>query len=177
MNIKPSSDNREFSAFSELQEMTNEQLEEIYLRGDNLHISTSRASAAKRLLDIRRARMAEVPKDPVQQQITIGNLYGQFAGVNNGTMVQNNNQDVLESLDALTKITAESDLEDAVKQDVLGDIQTVQAQITKKSPNRQIMEAAFVGIQVLANLAQIASVAVIPHLDKIQHFIGQIKLS
>jgi hypothetical protein len=44
---------REFTAFLDLQKMTDEELQEEYLRGDNIHISVSKASAAKRLLDIR----------------------------------------------------------------------------------------------------------------------------
>ena len=176
-NIPPSyGDTREFKAFPELQKWTDEQLEEEYLRGDNLHIHTSRASAAKRLLDIRRARATAVPKDPVQQQITIGNLYGQFTGVNNGTMVQNNNQEVMEALNALTKIIAESKIENDTKRDVLGDIQTIQAQVIKKNPDRKIIEAAFNQLQVITNIAVLASIGVIPYWDKIQNFINSLPL-
>lgn len=149
----------------------------MWLRGDNLHISDSQASRAKRLLDIRRARAAAVPKDPVQQQITIGNLYGQFATVNNGTMIQNNaNQEVMEALNSLTKIIAESKVDDEVKQDMLGDIQTIQSQVTKKNPNRQILEIAFNGLQVITHIAILASISVIPYLDKIQQFIHSLPL-
>jgi len=53
MKIDSISDNREFTAFPELQKMSDEELQTEYLKGDNIHISTSKASAAKRLLDIR----------------------------------------------------------------------------------------------------------------------------
>jgi len=163
------SDDLEFTVFPELQMKTDKELEELYFRGDNLQTPNSQASKAKRLLDIRRARPV-VPKDPVQQQITIGNLYGQFAAVNNGTMVQNNNQDVMEALNTLTKIIAESKIDEDKKQDALGDIQTIQAQATKKNPDRTILDAAFNGLQVVANVAVIAT-AVAPYMDKIQAFI------
>jgi hypothetical protein len=170
-NTPTSSDDLEFTVFPDLQMLTDKELEELYFRGDNLQTHDSKASRAKRLLDIRRARVANVPKDPVKQQITIGNLYGQFAAVNNGTMVQNNNQDVMEALNALTNIIADSKLDEDKIQDALGDIQTLQAQATKKNPDRKIAEIAFNSLQVVTNLAIIASIGVIPYMDKIQAFI------
>lgn len=53
MEIKPISNAREFTAFPELQKLTDEELQEKYLRGTNIHIDTSDTAAAKRLLDIR----------------------------------------------------------------------------------------------------------------------------
>lgn len=53
MDYQSSLSDREFTAFPDLQKMSDAELREIYLRGDNIHITTSKASAAKRLLDIR----------------------------------------------------------------------------------------------------------------------------
>lgn len=51
--VQSVSSDREFSAYSELQKLSDKELQEEYLKGDNIHISTSKSSAAKRLLDIR----------------------------------------------------------------------------------------------------------------------------
>jgi hypothetical protein len=172
-------DDLEFKVFPDLQKKTDLELEEIVLRGVNIHIPESQASRAKRLLDLRRARASAAPKDPVQQQISIGNLYGQFAGINNGTMIQNNNQDVMEALNALTKVVSESELDEEKKQDVLGDIQTIQAQVTKKNPDRNILEATYnglqSGLQAITNAAVLTSI-VVPNMDKIQTFIHSLPI-
>lgn len=122
------------------------------------------------------AQVQPTTKDPIiKQQITIGHLYGQFAGINNGTMVQNENQGVMQALTELTKIVAEGNIDNDLKQNMLGDIQTIQAQVTKKSPSKGILETSFTGLQVLADIGTIAS-TVAPHLDKIQHYINSLPI-
>jgi hypothetical protein len=116
----------------------------------------------------------EEPKQEqsVALQITIGNLYGQFAAFNNGTMIQNNN-DAVEALKEVTDALITSKLSDTEKQDALADVQTIQSQLNKEKPNKSILNAALISLQTAANLAQVLTV-VAPHFDKIQNFISQI---
>lgn len=107
----------------------------------------------------------------VQMQITIGNLYGQFAAFNNGTMVQNNNTEAVEALRAITDALVASKLPDQEKQEALLDIESMQSQLKKERPNKNLLEAGLTSLQVAANIAQIVSI-VSPHFDKIQHFIS-----
>lgn len=44
----------EFTNFPELEKLTDKELENLVIQGTNLHIHTSKASAAKRILDNRR---------------------------------------------------------------------------------------------------------------------------
>jgi len=43
----------EYSKFEELEKLSDKELEALVIKGDNLHIHTSRASIAKRILDAR----------------------------------------------------------------------------------------------------------------------------
>ncbi len=122
---------------------------------------------------------SEAPKskDPViQQQITISNLYGQFAGINNGQMIQNENKEVLEALTQLAKLVVENKIPDSVKSDALGDIQTIQSQVMKSNPDKTILKMAGESLGVLGNLTQIGSfvIAVQPYLNTIQNFISSL---
>lgn len=106
-------------------------------------------------------------------QITIHNLYGQFAAINNGSMVQNNNSEALGALKEITDALIKSDLPDNDKEEALADVETVQAQLKKKTPNKAILDAGMVALQVAANAAQIYQ-AVEPHFHTITHFISQL---
>lgn len=103
-------------------------------------------------------------------QVTIHNLYGMYATYNNGSMVQNNNSDVVAALQHITDALLKSELEEDQKQDALVDAQAVQLQLQKKKPNRSMIEVGLASLQVVANLAQIYQ-AVEPHFMKIQQFI------
>lgn len=109
----------------------------------------------------------------VQMQITIGNLYGQFAAFNNGTMVQNNNTEAVTALREITDALIASKLPDQEKQEALLDVEAMQSQLKKEKPNKKMLEIGLSSLQVAANIAQIASV-VAPHFDKIQHFIASL---
>jgi hypothetical protein len=46
--------NREYTKFEELEKLSDKELEDLVIKGSNLHIHTSRASVAKRILDARK---------------------------------------------------------------------------------------------------------------------------
>lgn len=115
----------------------------------------------------------EEPKNEsqtVSMQITIGNVYGQFAALNNGTMIQNNNSEAVDALRKITDALVASSLPDKEKQEALLDIETVQTQLKKENPNRKMLELGLGALQVAANAAQIYQ-AVEPHFHTIQQFI------
>lgn len=111
----------------------------------------------------------------VQMQITIGNIYGQFAAINNGTMVQNNNSEAVQALREITDALIASKLADQEKQEALLDVETIQTQLKKGKPNKKVLEIGMASLQVAANSAQIWQ-AVQPHFDKIQHFISTLPI-
>ena len=106
-------------------------------------------------------------------QVTIGNLYGQFAAYNYGAMTQHNNSEVVNALKDVTDELVNSKIPDDKKQDALADIQVMQTQLQRSQPNRKILEICLQGLQVAANLAQISQV-VAPHIGKIQTFIASL---
>lgn len=57
-------DDREFNTLDDLQRLPDEELENIVIAGINIHISTSKASAAKRILDNRRqSKQLQIAQD------------------------------------------------------------------------------------------------------------------
>lgn len=120
---------------------------------------------------------APVPQSQIGQPINIEKFYGQAVfGPNYGQMVQNNYQEFIKELqDFSIKIMRSNDIPPEVKKDAMVDIQTLTAQLNKTKPDATIMQKAASSLSVLANISQIASF-VVPHIDKIQHFISQLKL-
>ncbi len=49
-------DNREYLNFGELEKLSDADLEQVVIRGENLHVHTSKASVAKRILENRRQK-------------------------------------------------------------------------------------------------------------------------
>jgi hypothetical protein len=103
-------------------------------------------------------------------QITIGNLYGQFAALNNGTMIQSNNSEVVTALREITDALIASGLPEKEKQEALLDVETMQSQLKKDNPNRKMLEIGLGSLQVAANAAQVYQVLE-PHFHTIQEFL------
>ena len=106
----------------------------------------------------------------VAMQITIGNLYGQFAAFNNGAMVQNNNSEAVTALREITDALISSKLQDDEKQEALLDVEAMQSQLKKDKPNRRMLEIGLESLQVAANTAQIYQ-AIQPHFHTILEFL------
>lgn len=108
-------------------------------------------------------------------QITIQNLYGQFAAYNYGSMVQKNNLPTVIALKEIVDMLVKSTLPDDKKSDALADAEVIQTQIKKTTPNKSVLEICLQSLQTAANLAQIYS-TVEPHFHTIQHFISTLPL-
>ena len=65
--IKDMSTDTEFTQYDELEKLLDEELEKIVIQGNNLHIHTSRASVAKRILDNRRQRKQHEAAENVER--------------------------------------------------------------------------------------------------------------
>lgn len=111
----------------------------------------------------------------IEQQITIGNLYGQLvAGNNYGTMKQENNSELISLLQSLfDELVVLETISEQVKNNAIGDIQTMQAQAMKNTPDRTILERAREGLSVLADSLQVGQFAVVaaPYIQKIDELI------
>lgn len=114
-------------------------------------------------------------QESIAMKITIGNLYGQFAALNNGSMIQNNYNEAIAALKQITEALINSKLPDNEKQDALLDIESMQSQLKKEKPNRKLLELGLIGLQAVANVAQIYQV-IHPHLQILQDFIAKMPL-
>jgi hypothetical protein len=121
--------------------------------------------------------------DKMTIQVQAGNVYGQLvvAGTNNGSITQNNSYtEIYKTLDELTaELSNESnDILPETRSDALGDIQSIQAQLTKSKPSKSVIDAALKGLSVVADAAQVGQVAVTlaPHVHTLTQLLSQIHL-
>lgn len=122
--------------------------------------------------------MAQVTEAKIQQQITIGNLYGQAVfGDNFGQLQQNNNQELLATLQELFKIVSETkELPTEVKGTAIANIQTLQAQALSPKPDKTIVDKARASLSSLADASQVAQfgITIAPHLHKISELLSNL---
>lgn len=114
----------------------------------------------------------------IQQQITIGNLYGQAVfGDNFGQLQQSNNQELLTTLQELFKIVSDAkDLPVEIKGTAIANIQTLQAQALSPKPDRTIVDKARASLSSLADASQVAQfgITIAPLLHKISELLSNI---
>lgn len=109
-------------------------------------------------------------KSMIQNQIVIGDVYGQVIGVNKGQVIQESNYELLVMLQKLFGIVSLDDnLNSKIKSNAIGDIQTIQSQIMKKNPDKNILTRAKGALGVLADTIQVGefAVKVIPLIKQI----------
>lgn len=116
-------------------------------------------------------------KDPVIQQFfNVETLNGILTGTNNGVITQNiESKEVLNSIQEIAEILKKEPLEDKNKAEAFSNLQDLQGELLKPYPDSSKMKKAADGLQLIANISQIASfvMAIQPHLQRIQLFISQ----
>jgi len=155
-------------SIDELKRLSDEQLEDIVIRGANLNIPDSQASIARRILDYRRQGT----------RISIGTNNGQVVGTNNGAMTQNNNKELVDALQALAAILIKDNPTDQITSEALGNIRDIQTEVFKSEADKTKMQKAAEGLQALANLTQFTSfiIQVTPLLHTIKQCVTNFKL-
>jgi len=110
-------------------------------------------------------------------QLQVGDVYGQMivSPHNSGTINQSTAPlELIEALKELTEaINGQPALRPEYKNDALGDVQGIQAQITKSKPSKKIIKALTDSLGMLADATQVGTAAVIlaPHIDKVRQLI------
>ncbi len=114
----------------------------------------------------------------IQQQITIGSLYGQAVfGDNYGQLMQEEKGDILKALqDLFEEVRTAKTIPEEIKSNAIGDIQTIQSQTMKAKPDKGIVNRAVKSLSVLADASQVAQFAlrVLPHLEKLQKIVEKL---
>ena len=111
-------------------------------------------------------------------QVQVGDVYGQMIVANNtqGSITQTSaDPELIKFLQEFTKVVIDSPvLSPEQKNDALGDVQAIQAQITKTKPSKKVIQTLISSLSVLADATQVATAAVTfaPMLEKLQHFIS-----
>lgn len=97
---------------------------------------------------------------PYSQQTIIGNVYGQVIGNNIGQTTQNIYQDSLVTLQELFNLVSNDDsLSEEIKRNAVGDIQTIQSQLMKSKPDKNILTKAKDALGILADSIQVGQFA------------------
>lgn len=97
---------------------------------------------------------------PYSQQTIIGDVYGQVIGNNIGRATQNVYHESLVTLQELFNLVAKNDsLPEEIKRNAIGDIQTIQSQLMKSEPDKNILTKAKDALGVLANSIQVGQFA------------------
>ena len=119
--------------------------------------------------------------DMMSVQVQVGDIYGgqlMVGGTVSGSQQQNNFSDLGEQLSKLAEklLDEKVDLDPELRGNSLGDVQTIQSQLTKPQPDKKIVVGAVKKLRVLADTAQVGQAAAVlaPHIHKIVHLIGSI---
>jgi hypothetical protein len=111
-------------------------------------------------------------------QVQVGDVYGQMivASNTNGNISQTSaDPEFIKLLQEMSReINGDPTLSSEQKVDALGDVQAIQAQLTKTKPNHNVLSAAATSLAFLADAAQVATAAVTfgPLIDRLAHFIS-----
>ena len=115
-------------------------------------------------------------------QVQVGDIYGQMIIANNtqGNITQTSaDPELIKLLQELTKQIIDNPiLLPEQKNDALGDVQAIQAQVTKTKPSKKVVQALAGSLSFLADATQVATAAVTftTILEKLGHFISSIPL-
>lgn len=105
----------------------------------------------------------EEPKDPatpIHVQTTIGTVFGQVIGVNQGQATQNQSAGPLQLLQKLyEEVSSNKEIPNTIKSDAIGDIQTMQSQLMKTTPDKSILSKARDALSILADATQVGGLA------------------
>lgn len=119
------------------------------------------------------------PMPHVKQNISIKYLHGQAVfGVNYGKLVQTRNKKLVKVLQSLLdEIVASEGASEEIKDSVIGDIRTIESQVIKPKPDKNILKKAWKSLDTAIKTAKIAELTqkAVPYIEKIKDWIEKLQ--